>query len=332
MSAAKVELGRYLFYDKRMSENGRESCASCHRQKMAFTDGKPRAEGTTGESHARSSMSLANVAYNASLTWANPTLDSLEEQALVPIRGTDPVELGLSGHEDRFLADVSRDPVYHKLFPNAFPETNTPYTMNDVVKAIAAFERMLISVNSPYDRYKYRNQPDAISDSAKRGELLFFSGERTGCFQCHGNWNFDNALRYEGGPSVKGVFLNTGLYNLRGELSYPSPNTGLHQFTGRKEDVGKFRAPTLRNIAVTAPYMHDGSIDTLSEVIDHYAAGGRTIFSGVYAGKGHDNPNKASNVAGFKLTESEKSDLVAFLESLTDTEFLNNPQFSDPWK
>ena len=128
------------------------------------------------------------------------------------------------------------------------------------------------------------------------------------------------------------TFENTGLYNIRGEFSYPAPNTGLYQFTNRREDIGKFRAPTLRNVAVTAPYMHDGSIATLSEVIDHYAAGGRTISAGPYAGVGHDNPNKAFNVRGFKLSDAEKKDLIAFLESLTDKDFLNNPNFSDPWK
>jgi len=128
------------------------------------------------------------------------------------------------------------------------------------------------------------------------------------------------------------VFQNTGLYNLRGELSYPAPNTGLYDYTKRREDIGKFRAPTLRNIAVTAPYMHDGSIAKLAAVIDHYAAGGRTISSGPYAGIGHDNPNKALNVRGFQLTDAEKSDLISFLESLTDTEFLKNPSLTDPWK
>jgi cytochrome c peroxidase len=332
MNTAKVELGRYLFYEKRMSVNGKASCASCHRQELAFTDGRAQAEGTTGELHPRSSMSLANVGYNPLLTWANPGLSSLEEQALIPILGTDPIELGLKGHEDRFLNEIARDPVYQKLFPEAFPGKKSLFTMSNVAKAIASFERTLISVNSAYDRYRYGNEPNAISDAAKRGEVLFFSGERTGCFQCHGSWNLNGALRYEGGVSPRVAFQNTGLYNIRGEFSYPVSNTGLYQFTKRREDVGKFRAPTLRNIAVTAPYMHDGSIATLPEVIDHYAAGGRTIASGPNAGVGHDNPNKALNVRGFKLTDAEKNDLVAFLNSLTDTEFLKNPKFGDPWK
>jgi cytochrome c peroxidase len=332
MSTAKVELGRHLFYDKRMSVNGKEACASCHRQELAFTDGRAQAEGTTGELHPRSSMSLANAGYNPLLTWANPSLSSLEEQALIPILGTEPIELGLKGHEDRFLSDIARDPAYQRLFPDAFPGEKSLFTMSNVAKAIAAFERTLISVNSAYDRYRYGNEPSAISDAAKRGEVLFFSGERTGCFQCHGSWNLNGALRYEGGTPPRVAFQNTGLYNIPGEFSYPASNTGLYQFTKRREDVGKFRAPTLRNVAVTAPYMHDGSIATLPEVIDHYAAGGRTIASGPNAGIGHDNPNKALNVGGFKLTDAEKNDLVAFLNSLTDTEFLKNPKFADPWK
>ena len=332
MDATKVELGRHLFYDKRMSSNGKTSCATCHRQELAFTDGRARAEGTTGELHPRSSMSLANVGYSPLLTWANPSLNSLEEQAMVPMFGTEPIELGLKGHEDEFLRTISKDAVYQKLFPQAFPGESRPYTISNVTKAIAAFERTIVSVTSPYDRYRYGNDSNAISDAAKRGEVLFFSGERTGCFQCHGSWNFNGPLRYEGGPTVHVPFENTGLYNVPGEFSFPPPNTGLFQYTNRREDIGKFRAPTLRNIAVTAPYMHDGSIATLSEVIDHYAAGGRTINSGPYAGVGHDNPNKALNIRGFKLTEAERSDLIAFLNSLTDMEFLNNASFSSPWK
>src|SRR5580700_1342975 len=116
MSAVKVELGRYLFYDKRMSVNGGQSCGSCHRQELAFTDGRAHAEGTTGQVHPRSSMSLVNVAYATSLTWANPALVSLEEQALTPMLGDEPVELGLKGHETQFLKVLAADPVYQPLF------------------------------------------------------------------------------------------------------------------------------------------------------------------------------------------------------------------------
>jgi cytochrome c peroxidase len=321
MSAAKVELGRYLFYDKRMSVNGKESCGSCHRQELAFTDGRAHAEGTTGELHPRSSMSLVNVAYASALTWANPTLTSLEEQALVPMLGEDPIELGLKGHEPEFLAAVRGDPVYQKLVPEAFPGERDLYTLGNVTKAIAAFERTIISLRSPYDRYRWGGDPSAISDSAKRGELLFSSSERGGCFQCHGGWNFSGGIRFAGSeasPSREEEerfgFFNTGV------TAYAAPNRGLYEHTHRIEDIGKFRAPSLRNIAITAPYMHDGSLATLEEVIDHYASGGRM-----------DHPNKSRILRRFQLTEGDRRDLVEFLKSLTDEALLRDPRWSDPW-
>lgn len=332
MSAVKVELGRRLFYDNRLSVTGDRSCAACHQQALAFTDGRARAEGATGELHPRGSMSLANVGYLPALAWANPALTSLEDQALVPMLGTEPVELGLGGHETELLERLRADTLYRRLFPAAFPGSRDAVTLRNVVHAIASFERTIVSVRSPYDRYRYGGDTNAISAAAKRGERLFFSGQRGSCFQCHGGWNFSGAVRFAGDTSARAAFFNTGLYNLAGASSYPSPNTGVHQATGRAEDMGKFRPPTLRNVAVTAPYMHDGSIATLGEVLDHYAAGGRTIASGPLAGVGHDNPNKAPNVHGFAMTPAERADLIAFLESLTDTAFLHDPALGNPWK
>lgn len=331
MNYAKVELGRRLFYDTRLSVNRQQSCGSCHQQERAFTDGKANAVGTTGEPHPRGSMSLANVAYNPALTWANPNTTTLEQQALVPMMGTHPVELGLSTIETRFLNEINNDTLYKRLLSRAFPHDARSYTLTHVTRAIAAFERTMISLQSPYDRYRYGNEPDAISESAKRGETFFFSGQHGSCFQCHGGWNFNGDVSFETRPNPRVSFFNTGLYNVAGGTSYPSTNTGLYAITKRTEDVGKFRVPTLRNVAVTAPYMHDGSIRTLAEVIDHYAAGGRSIASGENAGVGRDNPNKAPSVHGFDITPAEKADLISFLESLTDSTFLKNPALSNPW-
>ena len=319
MSAAKVALGRYLFYDKRMSMNRKESCSSCHRQELAFTDGRARAEGTTGELHPRSSMSLVNVAYAPLLTWANPTLDSLEEQALVPMLGTDPLELGLKGHEQEFLNNLRRGPIYQRLFPKAFPEEGDVFTIKNVTKALATFERTIISMRSPYDRYRWGGDSAAISDSAKRGEILFASSERGGCFQCHGGWNF-TTIRFKGSRDPRGESDPSGGFFNTGVTLYRPPNRGLYEQTQRPEDVGKFRAPTLRNIALTAPYMHDGSLPTLEAVIDHYAAGGKL-----------DHPNKSHILRPFRLTDEEKRDLIEFLKSLSDQELLHDPRWSDPW-
>jgi cytochrome c peroxidase len=330
MSVAKVELGRHLFYDTRLSVTGQFSCASCHEQSKAFTDGKARAVGATGEVHPRGSMSLANVAYTPALTWANPNMKQLERQALVPMFGEHPVELGLAGKENDALAKLKAEPRYQKLFPESFPGEPEPFTISNVTKAIAAFERTLISGESPYDRY-LNGDRDAISVSAKRGERLFFS-ERLECFHCHGGFNFSQTTDHVGKSFAEIEFHNTGLYNLDRKGAYPKENTGVFEITGRPEDMGKFRAPTLRNIAVTAPYMHDGSVATLEEAIEHYAAGGRTIRDGPHKGVGRNNPNKSAFIKGFRLTPREKRDLIAFLKTLTDRKFLNDPRFGNPWQ
>jgi len=331
MSQAKVRLGRHLFYDRRMSVNGTQSCASCHRQELAFTDGRATARGATGQDHPRSAMSLVNVAYAGALTWSNPNLRSLEEQALVPMLSEHPVELGLSGREHSFLRLLSADPVYRALFFQAFSESKAPYTLANVAKALAAFERTIISARSPYDLYHFGGDRGAISDSAQRGEALFFGDEVAGCFRCHSGFNFSDGTVYLGSGYAAIPFHNTGLYNMPLTFSYPWPNVGIYQQTRNRADIGKFKTPSLRNVGLTAPYMHDGSVATLQDVLDHYAAGGRTIPSGPYAGRGHDNPYIDQRLTGFALTPQNREDLLAFLQSLTDTELTRDPRFSSPW-
>jgi cytochrome c peroxidase len=328
MTTAKVELGKYLFYDARMSVNGKVSCATCHKQELAFTDGRGVGVGATGESHSRGAMSLVNVAYSAVLTWSNPRMKLLEEQALVPMFGEHPVELGLRAG-DGFLPMLRSDLKYRELLAKAFPEEQDPFTLNNVTKALACFERSIISARSPYDRYHYGGDDSAVSDSTKRGEILFFS-QQISCFRCHGGFNFSDATVSENSAGREIEFHNTGLYNLRGTLSYPVPNVGIYEFTKSAADVGKFKAPTLRNIAITAPYMHDGSIATLEAVLDHYAAGGRTIGSGANAGVGHDNPDKDHLIGGFQMSPQDRADLIAFLQSLADEAVLHDPRFASP--
>jgi cytochrome c peroxidase len=329
MSASKVELGRHLFYDTRLSGNGTFSCASCHAQRLAFTDGRARAIGATGEMHPRGSMGLANVAYSPVLTWANPGMRSLEQQAIVPMFGDDPVELGLQGQERALLQRVGTDPRYQKLFAAAFPGGQELVTLDRIVKAIGAFERTLISGRSPYDAYK-GGALRAISAAARRGEELFFS-EKTECFHCHGGFNFTGSSDFVGKGFAEIEFHNTGLYNTDGKGAYPSPNTGVHAVTDNPDDMGRFKAPSLRNIAVTAPYMHDGSIATLEDVLAHYDAGGRTIRRGPHAGVGSTSPYRAEFMKRIGFTPREKLDMLAFLRALTDSTFLTDPRFSNPW-
>jgi cytochrome c peroxidase len=329
MSAAKVELGRRLFYDPRLSGNQTKSCGSCHVQALAFTDGMATAIGSTGERTPRSAMSLANVAYAATLNWANDLTRTPEDQALVPMFGEAPVELGLAGKEDELLARLRAEPVYQALFPEAFPGGADPFTLDHVLKALGAFERTLLSGGSRVDLYE-AGDASALDASELRGRELFHS-ERLECFHCHGGFNYSSSVDHQGNVFDQASFQNDGLYNVDGAGGYPAPNTGLYALSGDPTDMGRFKPPTLRNIAVTAPYMHDGSIATLEEVIDMYAAGGRNLTEGPYVGDGRANPNKSIFVRGFTLTEQEREDILAFLRALTDEDFLEDPAFSDPW-
>lgn len=337
MSVEKVELGRHLFYDTRLSKDGTFSCATCHQQARAFADDKPRGLGVTGALHPRGAMSLTNVAYNPVLTWANPSVRRLEDQLLVPMFGTDPVELGLAGLEQQLLERLRAEGRYRALFAAAFPGDQQPVTLANVAKAIASFERTLLSGRSPYDRYRTTFDASAIPPAAHRGQDLFFS-DRVGCFNCHAGFNFTQSVDHVGKDSVELAFHNTGLYDLDGSGRYPAPNTGVHAVTGDAADMGKFRAPTLRNIALTAPYMHDGSLRSLDEVITHYENGGRAASGarprtsgapeGVAPATGHP---RSPLLRRFRLTADERADLIAFLESLTDLQFVGDPALSNPW-
>ncbi len=319
MTVAKVELGRHLFYDPRLSGNETQSCATCHKQELAFTDGRGRAIGSTGEVHPRGSMSLVNVAFQPLLTWAHPGIEQLEDQALVPLLGEEPVEMGMAGREVELMERLAADATYQRLFAVAFP--GEPMSLHQVTRALAAFQRSITSFRSPYDRYRYLREEDAISDQAKRGMVIFFSSAKGGCFQCHGGLLFNGAVQTDAGEPATPEFHNTGLYNLTAPPgAYPAPNTGLHAHSGRLEDMGAFRVPTLRNIAVTAPYMHDGSIATLSGVISHYETGGRAA-----------GPYTSHILRTFQLTSEERADLIAFLDSLTDDEALRDPRWRNPW-
>src|SRR5262245_23668771 len=299
MSEAKVELGRRLFHDRRLSLNRTQACATCHRPEKAFTDGRARAVGSTGETHRRSAMSLANVAYVVSFTWADPTVRRLEDQVLIPLAGTHPVELGMGGHEAELISRLADEPIYAPLFAAAFPGDPRPFGVENVRRAIACFERTILSGDSPYDRVVYQGTMDAMSEAAWRGMRLFFS-DRLSCSRCHAGFNFSGPVDYVGTEELDEppapVFHNTGLYDLDGRGAYPAIDTGLRDVTGRRRDMGKFKAPTLRNVALTAPYMHDGSVATLEEALDHYAKGGRA---------GGDSRAKSPLLSGFQLTAGE---------------------------
>lgn len=329
MSTAKVEIGRHLFYDARLSADRTIACASCHVQGLAFTDGRPTSVGAHGVVGPRNVPSIANAGYFPTLTWANPNFTRIELQVLAPLFGTEPLEMGSGGREDEIFARLAADPYYAGAFPLAFPDRPQP-DLFTVTRALGAFVRTIVSLDSPFDRALYGRDGTAVPEAAKRGLALFFD-HRLECYHCHSGVLFTDTVQASTMPYPEIAWHNTGLYNLDGAGAYPPGGHGLHTFTGKPEDMGRFRTPSLRNVAVTAPYMHDGSIETLEDVIRHYAAAGRTITEGPHAGIGSENPNLDGFMVGFYASDADIADLVAFLESLTDESLLTNPAYADPW-
>jgi len=327
MSDAKVNLGRFLFYDTNLSANQTQSCATCHQQDKAFSEPLIVSVGSTGQSHRRNSLALVNIAYNKTLTWAHPSLDSIERQILLPLFGEEPVEMGVTGHEGEILSRFNSD-KYKVMFAAAFDDKDINF--DKINKALSSFVRRLISFDSPFDRYAYAMQDNALSDSQIRGMDLFFS-ERLECHHCHGGFNFTQSTTHQKQLLDRRPFHNTGLYNIDGKGGYPLTDSGLNEITLEPNDMGAFRAPTLRNIALSAPYMHDGSIQTLEEVIDHYAAGGRAAIKLTAQKQVSKSIYRSPFVKGFTLTSKEKSDLIAFLNALTDESFASDPKLSNPF-
>lgn len=290
MSQAKVALGERLFFSPRLSVSGRESCASCHDPARSFSDARPVAIGATGEALSHNALALVNVAYAIRFGWTKRSVPSLEAQMLEPLLNRHPIELGLAGRERALCAELASDPEYASAFSAAFPGDPAPVSFEHMVKAIATFERTLISGRSPFDRYVFEGEHDALPAQAKRGMALFFSAA-VGCSKCHSGFNFAGNWR-----------------DAQGETGPPSyANNGLTE--------QPLRVPTLRNVALTAPYMHDGRFATLEAVLEHYstvALRSRTGRAGRYDRRLPQDP----------LSETQRAELIAFLQSLTDESFV----------
>jgi cytochrome c peroxidase len=284
MSGAKVALGERLFFERRLSVTGQYSCASCHEPAHSFAQDRPVAIGATGEALAHNAMALVNVAYNISFGWSRPRVRSLEAQMLEPMLNEHPVELGLKGREAAVCAQLAADRAYAADFAAAFPGDPAPVTFEHLVKAIASFERTLISGGSPFDRYVFGGEHQALSGQAKRGMTLFFS-RRAGCSGCHSGFNFSGNWR-----------------DAQGE-------TGPASFARNGTSARPMRVPTLRNVALTAPYMHDGRFASLTAVLDHYSS----LAQAAPADR---------RLPRVPFSTAERSALLAFLDSLTDETFV----------
>jgi cytochrome c peroxidase len=290
LTEERARLGRRLFYEPSLSRTRDISCASCHRQEHGFADPNPVSSGVENQPGTRNASSLSNLAWSRHFFW-DGRATSLEEQAGKPLEN--PVEMDLS--LDDAVARLKAQASYVRDFEVAYDDG---VTVDNLRRALASFVRTLVSAHSPYDEH-LAGDDTRFSEAAARGERLFFD-HKNECFHCH----TEGALTNDG-------FFNNGSYLDGGD-------EGRKLITSRPADLGKFKVPGLRNIAVSAPYMHDGSVPTLREVLERYAAGGL----------GH--PSTDPQIGALALTSRDVDDLLAFFDALTDTQFLSDPRFADP--
>lgn len=289
LTVKRIELGKMLFFDKNLSVDSTVSCASCHFQQFAFSDDKALSTGVEGRTGFRNSPPLFNLAYHPYF-FKDGGVPTIELQVLAPIQ-----DVNEMAHDIPELIELIKDDQeYQKLAMIAYGRSFDPFVLT---RAIAAFERTLISGNSPYDEYQFQNNSNALSASEIRG-LELFSSERLACSNCHSGFNFTDY-----------AFKNNGLYE-----TYPS-DSGRMRITLNPQDEGKFKTPSLRNVGITAPYMFDGSLQTLEAVVEHYNSGGSS------------HPIKDPLIKPLNLTQQEKNDLIAFLNALTDQTFITDPKF-----
>ncbi|WP_414712523.1 cytochrome-c peroxidase [Sphingobium sp.] len=274
MSTAKVELGRRLFYDADLSADGTLACAGCHEQKRAFADGNATRPGVHGGAGRRNVPGLANVGWFTKLTVADPAITTLEAQALVPLFGERPVEMGMKGLDSELARRLGSDRCYRRMCARAFPERKGRIDTASVTAALAAFERTMISYRSAHDR-------GVLSSLAQEGARLF---DARGCAACHDGPNFSD-MDYHRLEPVQ------------------APDPGLIEQTGRAEDAGRFRTPSLRNVVLTGPWWHDGRAQTLEAAIRRHPVA---------------------------VADADMPALLAFLDGLTDPDFVSDPSLSRP--
>lgn len=323
----KEQLGRHLFFDKNLSINHSRSCGSCHDPLLAFTDGYRTSVSALGENLLHNAPSLLNTQSYIAYDWANPAAHDYIGQMQRPLYAHNPIELGLNLHWNEVQKHLEKDSTYQQLFKTAFDKGKNKVTQANIHDAIATYLSTLKATNTAYHRYT-KGDTNALSVSAKKG-LKLFESTTLKCSKCHPAPYFtlnDTSNR------IKEIYTNTGLYNLDDKNSYPINDNGLYAITKKKEDDGKFKIPSLINVSITSPYMHDGSIQTLDEVLEVYAQGGRKIIRGPQKGDGTKHANKNKNIQGFELTPEDKIHLINFLNSLTDTSYLRNENFLNPFR
>ncbi|MCB0807098.1 MAG: hypothetical protein KDC05_14975 [Bacteroidales bacterium] len=302
-----AELGRFLFYDPVLSADSTVSCASCHDQRSAFTDSPNRfSKGISGAKMKRNTPPLFNLAWNSAFFWDGRAA-SIEDQVLHAVRAHDEMNLNWNEAAER----ISLSEFYRSKFSQVFGDLKIDSIL--IARAIGQFERTLISSNSKYDRV-LRGE-DYFTHEEYEGFVILNDQSKGDCLHCH--VTDANALGTTGG------FSNNGIENASEPSDFPDPGKGA--ITGNESELGWFKIPSLRNIAVTAPYMHDGRFETLEEVLDFYSVG-------VHQSINIDPKMQFAHQGGVKLNEDEKRYVIAFLKTLTDSTFIMNPEFGNPFQ
>jgi len=290
LTEERWSLGKKLFYEKRLSVNNSISCGSCHKPSLAFTDSLAFSPGVFNRPGTRNSPSLANVGYHPYFL-KEGSVPTLEMQVLVPIQ-----EHNELNHNIVDIAnELKLDPAYSKMSREAYDRELDPFV---ITRAIANFQRTLVSGNSRFDSFQYQGNTAALSAEEQLGMKLFFSS-KTNCSSCHRGFNFTT---YN--------FENNGLDSVYAD-------NGRQRFTNDPADEALFKVPSLRNVGLTAPYMHNGKLSSLAAVINHYNSGGE------------NHKNKSVLIQPLNLSQNEKAELLAFLHCLTDFDFVNDPKWRE---
>lgn len=327
IDSIEQNIGHFLFFDTRLSHNNTKSCASCHDPKFAFTDAYRTSVSPSGENLLHNAPSLLNIQNQAFFDWNNINAKSYKSQIQRPLYNHSPLELGLDLHWEKFKNYLLFTASYKNVVKQYLSIKNDSLSKTLIEKCLIAYLKKLKISQAPIDDFLNGNEK-SISIQAQRGFQLFVSSKLK-CVSCHPPPNFtlnDNE------HSLEEIFRNIALYNVNNKNAYPNEDKGLIIHTTQIKDEGKFRIPSLRNVAITAPYMHDGSVDNLTEVIKIYARGGRNIISGKYKGDGAKNIYKDALIQGFEISEMQIQDLLVFLHTLGDTSYVHKDFFMNPFQ
>ncbi len=314
------QLGHYLFFDTRLSLNNTKSCASCHNPAFAFSDGYRTSITALGDNVLHNAPSLINSVYLKKYDWANTNATNFLQQIKRPLYGNHPTELGLNKHIVELQKQFAKDSLYKVLFKQAFPNADSLFTLLQIEIAITEYEKTLVSTESQFDK-------EELNINAYNG-LKLFASKRLNCITCHPPPYFTLATQTN---NIDSIYANIGLYNVDNKNKYLENDEGLSVLTHQQKDNGRFKIPSLRNVMLTAPYMHDGSVATIEEVIEIYARGGRNVDYGKNKGDGKLNTNKNKLITGFELSTKEKQDLIEFLTALTDSTIFYKQSFQNPF-